>query len=225
MAVERSNILPKTLFAAIRREKPPIRASPVVVESAAMDAAGLYAHLGTRPEGLTSDEAAERLGRYGPNVLAADGRMGVGKLLGHAILNPLVILLAVLATVSFLTGDLRAGLVMLLMIVLGISLKLIQEAKADNAAAKLKAMISVTAMVSRDRVPQELAVSHLVPGDVVKLAAGDMIPGDARIVVAKDLFVNQGSLTGESFPVEKFEMEKSAATTRPIELTTTPNSR
>ncbi len=100
---------------------------------------------------------------------------------------------------------------MSLMIVLSVGLKLIQEAKADSAAAKLKAMISVTATVLRDGTPQEIAVSQLVPGDVVQLAAGDMIPGDVRIVQAKDLFVIQGSLTGESFPVEKFDVEKNAA--------------
>ena len=151
-------------------------------------------------EGLTADEAAARLAEYGPNVLAKDQRAGIGKLLWHAVINPLVILLAVLATISFATGDARAGIVMSLMIALGVGLKLIQEAKADSAAAKLKAMISVTATVVRDGTPQEVAVSQLVPGDVVKLAAGDMIPGDVRIVAAKDLFVIQGSLTGESFP-------------------------
>ena len=133
--------------------------------------------------------------------------MGVGRLLAHAVVNPLVILLAVLASISFATGDPRAGTVMSLMIVLGVGLKLIQEARADHAAAKLKAMIAVTATVLRDGTPQEIAVSQLVPGDIVKLAAGDMIPGDVRVVTAKDLFVTQGALTGESFPVEKFEIE------------------
>lgn len=184
-----------------------------------MDTAGVYTRLATRPEGLTSDEAAARLTRYGPNVLAKDQRAGVGKLLWHAVLNPLVVLLAVLATVSFATGDARAGSMMSFMIVLGVGLKLIQEARADSAAAKLKRMISVTATVIRDGQPQEIAVSRLVPGDVVTLAAGDMIPGDVRVVAAKDLFVNQGPLTGESFSVEKFEDEKSPAATTPIELT------
>ena len=120
---------------------------------------------------------------------------------GTRAINPLVILLAVLATISFATGDARAGIVMSLMIALGVGLKLIQEARADSAAAKLKAMISVTATVVREGTPLEIAVAQLVPGDVVKLAAGDMIPGDVRIIEAKDLFVTQGSLTGESFPV------------------------
>lgn len=216
---DRSQVIPKHLFTAIRREKPQIKASPVLIESAELDAAGVYARMATRPEGLTEAEAASRLAEYGHNVLAKDQRAGIGRLLWHAIVNPLVILLAVLATVSFLTGDVRAGIVMALMIALGVGLKLIQEAKADNAAAKLKAMISVTATVIRDGVAREVAVAQLVPGDVVKLAAGDMIPGDVRIVAAKDLFVIQGSLTGESFPVEKFDIEKNGTTTAPIELT------
>jgi Mg2+-importing ATPase len=108
---------------------------------------------------------------------------------------------------------------MLLMIVLSVGLRLFQEAKASNAAAKLKAMISVDATVLRGGAVQEVPVSHLVPGDVVQLAAGDMIPGDVRVVQAKDLFVIQGSLTGESFPVEKFVVEKKSDTSSPLELT------
>ena len=210
--------LPKHLFAAIRRENPEIAVSAAVVESSTLDVAGVYARLGTRPEGLTTAEAGARLLEYGPNVLAKDQRAGLGKLLWHAVINPLVILLAVLTTISFVTGDLRAGTMMLLMIVLGVGLKLIQEARADNAAAKLKAMISVTATVIRNGTTQEIALSQLVPGDVVKLAAGDMIPGDIRIVAARDLFVAQGTLTGESLPVEKFDVETSPATSAPLEL-------
>jgi Mg2+-importing ATPase len=107
---------------------------------------------------------------------------------------------------------------MSLMIVLGVGLRLIQERRADTTAAKLKAMISVTATVFRDGVPQELPIAQLVPGDNVKLAAGDMIPADVRIVTAKDLFVIQGSLTGESFPVEKFEVDKEPLKKSPLEL-------
>jgi Mg2+-importing ATPase len=212
-------VLPKHLFAAIQQQRPQIEVSSGVVESAGMDAAGVYDLMGSRREGLSSAEATSRLAEYGPNVLAKDQRAGIGKLLWHAVINPLVILLAVLATISFATGDIRAGIVMSLMIALGVGLKLIQEAKADSAAAKLKAMISVTATVVRDATPREVAVSQLVPGDVVKLAAGDMIPGDVRIIEAKDLFVAQGSLTGESYPVEKFEIEKNSATAMPLELT------
>ncbi|MGA2499697.1 MAG: cation-transporting P-type ATPase, partial [Tepidisphaeraceae bacterium] len=216
-----STVLPKSVLATEGHRPPVIHVSPVVMESAALDVAGVYARLGTRAEGLSPDEAATRLVQYGLNVLARDQRPGLLKLLWRAMLNPLVILLAVLATISFATGDPRAGIMMVAMIVLSVGLKLFQEAKAGNAAAKLKAMISVTATVLRGGAPQEIAVPQLVPGDVVQLAAGDMIPGDVRIVGAKDLFVIQGSLTGESFPVEKYEVEKKAtgAATAPLELT------
>ena len=172
---ERHQILPKHLFAAIRREQPQIQVSQAVVESAALDVAGVYARMATRPDSLTSQEAARRLIDHGPNVLAKDQRAGLGKLLKHAAINPLVILLAVLATISFATGDARAGIVMSLMIAMGVGLKLIQEAKADSAAAKLKAMISVSATAIRDGTPREVAVSRLVPVYITNIRR---LPGD-----------------------------------------------
>ena len=212
-------ILPKQLFAAIRLQKPQITVSQAVVDAASSEPAALLQRLATGPQGLTTSQAAAKLAEFGPNVLATSGRIGLARLLARAVVNPLVILLAALATISFATGDPRAGTVILLMIVLGVGLKLAQEVRADTAAAKLKAMISVTATVLRDGVAREAPVSELVPGDVVTLAAGDMIPGDVRILTGKDLFVIQGTLTGEGFPVEKFEHEKNPATTAPLELT------
>ncbi len=210
--------IPKKLLPALRRRSGPIHVSPILVELAALPADGVFTRLGSSASGLTAVEAAARLEKNGPNVVAADGRKSVWLLLWHAFINPLVLLLAALATISVVTGDLRSAIVMSLMIALGVSIKLVQEAKADNAAAKLKAMISVTAAVLRDGQIQELSVSQLVVGDVVKLAAGDMIPADVRIVSAKDLFVIQGSLTGESFPVEKFEVDKGSPAKSPLEI-------
>lgn len=210
--------LPKGIFAALRRQPLPIRVAPILLESASLTLEAVYQRLGTRPTGLTAEEAEARLAENGPNTVAAEGSKSIWLLLWHAVINPLVLLLGVLATISFATGDARAGIVMSLMIVLGVGLRLVQERRADTTAAKLKAMISVTATVLRDGQPQELPIAQLVPGDVVKLAAGDMIPADVRIVAAKDLFVIQGSLTGESFPVEKFEVDKGPPERSPIEL-------
>ena len=92
---------------------------------------------------------------------------------------------------------------MAMMVVLSVSLRFLQEARADAAAAKLRAMIHVTATVVRDGMPKEIPLHDLVPGDIIHLSAGDMIPGDVRLLSSKDLFVSQGSLTGESLPVEK----------------------
>ena len=210
--------LPKGIFAALRRQPPPIRVAPILLESASLTSDGVYQRLHSRVTGLTTNEAEARLGEHGPNMVAADGLKSIGLLFWHAAINPLVLLLAVLAIISVSTGDTRAGIVMSLMIALGVSLRLIQERRADTTAAKLKAMISVTATILRDGQAQELPIAQLVPGDVVKLAAGDMIPADVRIVAAKDLFLIQGSLTGESFPVEKFEVDEGPPERSPIEL-------
>lgn len=219
MPQEHAAVFPKHIFASIAGHHTKIAVSPILIESASMDAIRIFERFATRSEGLTAEEVKTRLAEHGPNVLAKDQRPSLAKILWRAVLNPLVVLLAILASVSFMTGDVRAGGMMCLMLILGVGLKLIQEAKADSAAAKLKAMISVTATVIRDGVSGEILVSQLVPGDVVMLAAGDMIPADVRMLVAKDMFVIQSSLTGESFPVEKFEVERNVNAAVPVELT------
>jgi Mg2+-importing ATPase len=176
--------------------------SPVLLESAAGDGDAVVRMLETTKQGLTEAEAKRRLEKYGPNSVADEGQYRKLILLGKAIVNPLVILLLVLATVSYLTDDSpRAAYVMLGMVVLGVVLRFVQETRADDAAAKLRAMIRVTATVLRDGQPREIPLADLVPGDVVQLAAGDMIPGDLRILSCKDLFIIQSTLTGEAFPV------------------------
>ena len=159
--------------------------------------------LGTSVTGLSENEAAARLEEYGPNEVAHEEKEGWLHRLYVSARNPLVILLTVLAILSYSTGDFAAGTIMMLMVALGMSLRFVQETRADNAAAKLKAMITVTATVERSGQVREIPLRDLVPGDIVKLCAGDMIPGDVRLLSAKDLHVIQASLTGESLPVEK----------------------
>jgi Mg2+-importing ATPase len=197
--------------------KSAIQSSPVLAEACSKPIADVLQLLGACPTGLTEAEAAERLEKYGPNEVAAEEKHGWWHRLYTAARNPLVILLLVLAVLSFATGDYRAGTVMLLMVVLGLSLRFIQETRADTAAAKLKAMISVTATVIRDGQAKEIPLRQLVPGDLIKLACGDMIPGDVRLVSAKDLFVIQATLTGESLPVEKSDAPDTRDKVSPIE--------
>lgn len=212
-------IIPKQILSLVTHLGQSSPISTLWVRVAEMDRTELLQEFGSRLAGLSAGEAEARLAKCGPNVLAKDQRPGLANLFMHSVLNPLILLLVVLSGVSLATGDYRAASMMSLMIVLGVGLKLFQEAKADSAAAKLKAMLSVTATVLRNDRPQETRVSQLVPGDMVVLAAGDMIPADLRLLAAKDLFVSQSSLTGESFPVEKFAVERNSSTTLPIELT------
>ncbi len=179
--------------------------SKSVDELAAISVEALFQRLGTTEAGLNEEEAETRLDQFGPNEVAAEERHTWVHRLFNASRNPLVILLTVLAAVSYGTGDLRAGTVMLLMVILGLSLRFVQESRADAAAAKLKAMISVTATAVRGGEAKEIPIRQLVAGDIVQLCAGDMIPADVRLLSAKDLFIIQATLTGESLPVEKME--------------------
>ena len=185
------------------------------------DGDALLQSLRTTPAGLTQTEAEQRARTSGPNEVAQERQQGwLGRLL-KIIRNPLVILLSTLSAVSYSTGDVRAGTVMAAMVFLSVALRFLQEARADAAAAKLKAMIHVTATVMRDGAAREMPLRDLVPGDIIKLSAGDMIPGDVRLLSCKDLFVSQGSLTGESFPVEKFHEAQTKVVTSPAEINNT----
>ena len=204
-----------------REKHPNIRVSPEVLDAAKKDGEALLQSLRTTPLGLRQTEAEERARVAGPNEVAQERRQSWPVRLLKIVRNPLVILLSVLSAVSFATGDARAGTVMAAMVVLSVALRFSQEARADSAAAKLKAMIHVTATVFRDGEAREMPLRDLVPGDIIKLSAGDMIPGDVRILSSKDLFVSQGSLTGESLPIEKFHDPETKVVSSPTELTNT----
>jgi Mg2+-importing ATPase len=216
-----SSILPRNIF-TLRRANGAIQVSPRLIQAASAVPAEVLSKLKTGAEGLTEEEAQRRLEECGPNVVAQEHRFTRLRLFVRACLNPLVILLLVLAIISFATAestsDFVSGVLMIVMVVLGVSLRFVQEARADAAAAKLKAMIRVTATVIRKGQAREIPLAELVPGDVVKLAAGDMIPADVRILSCKDLFLIQASLTGESFPVEKFDAPEQLAGKMPLEL-------
>ena len=217
-----SIVLPKNILAAIKRNGS-IQVSPRLVRAASVPAVEVLAELKSGKEGLTEDEAQRRLEEHGPNVVAQERRFTRLRLFVKACLNPLVILLLILAIIEFATAestsDVVSGVLMVIMVVLGVSLRFVQEARADAAATKLKAMIHVTATVIREGKEREIPLAELVSGDVVKLAAGDMIPADIRILCCKDLFLTQASLTGESFPVEKFDLPEPVTRKMPLELT------
>src|SRR5450432_473483 len=198
-----------------------IHFSPILAEASPLPKGAVFSRMKSAPEGLSEDEASSRLAEVGPNVVAVSKHRGWPWRLLTATRNPLVILLIVLATISFATNDLNGGTVMTLMVILGVLLRFVQETRADAAAEKLKAMISVTATVVRAGKEAEIPLRQLVPGDVVKLAAGDMIPADVRLVASKDLFITQATLTGESLPVEKLDtrqLSDGRAGISPLEL-------
>ena len=179
----------------------------------------IKSRVGFFPEGLTQVEADFRLKKYGFNEVAKEKPLSPWRRLLNNLKNPLVILLAILGIVSFLTGDVGGTIVIFVMVLLGVILRYMQEMRADNAAQKLRAMVSTHATVCRDGKDTELPLKLLVPGDLVRLGAGDMVPADVRILSAKDLFINQAALTGESMPVEKTADECLTSNGNDLDLT------
>ena len=167
------------------------------------------AEVGSFLEGLSQTEADARLKKFGLNLVTRERKATILEELWGRARNPLNALLLSLATVSYFLGDVRAAVVISAMVVLAITTAFIQEHRSNEAAARLRAMVHTTASVRRtpsqtDDPFSEIPIEQLVPGDVVRLSAGDIIPADLRLLEAKDLFINQSTLTGEAMPVERY---------------------
>lgn len=161
----------------------------------------------TAKGGLTEQEARKRLEQYGYNDPARKGERNILIQIFSRFLNPLVVVLIIIAAFLFFFGEKNgkiSAIIAFAMAALSVLLSFIQEHRAGKEVEKLIEMVHTTATVYRNGKVREIKIRELVPGDIVDLFAGDMIPADLRIIFSKDLFINQASLTGESFPVEKF---------------------
>jgi Mg2+-importing ATPase len=189
-----------------RTEKSPAEAadSKRLEALSRVDAAEVLAALGSSERGLTAEAAELVLEKHGPNVLRLEEQKTILSEIAGRAKNPLNALLFTLAIVSAFIGDQRAAIVIILMIILSVTLGFIQEHRSNQAAAKLRAMVRTTATVRRQGSGDaEIPIEQIVPGDIVLLSAGDAVPADLRLLSAKDLLVNQSSLTGEAMPAEK----------------------
>ena len=178
--------------------------------------ADLFAELRSGRDGLTAEVAADRLREVGPNAVAAGRRHTFLTDIFERCRNPLAIQLLVIALVSYLMGDLRSAVVVGGMLVLSVSLAYFQETRSTRAVEQLQKLVKTATDVIREGKTVEVPLEEVVPGDVVVLAAGSLIPADIRILSAKDFFVTQSALTGESMPVEK-SAEVPAAGKTPLE--------
>lgn len=176
--------------------------------------------LGTTLCGLDGEEAAKKRAIYGSNKVTHEKKKSLPKRLAGAFINPFTAILFCLAIVSSVTDmifpyfsmfgskpedfDCLTAVIIVTMVLISGTLRFVQESRSGSAAEKLLAMITTTCTVTRrDQGKVEIPMDDLVIGDIVHLSAGDMIPADIRILDAKDLFVSQASLTGESEPIEK----------------------
>lgn len=193
---------------------------------AAMEQETLWRVFDTHPEGLNAAEVTRAREKHGENRLPAQKPSPWWVHLWVCYRNPFNILLTILGGISYATEDLFAAGVIALMVGISTLLNFVQEARSTKAADALKAMVSNTATVLRvinengENAWLELPIDQLVPGDIIKLAAGDMIPADLRIIQARDLFVAQASLPGESLPVEKVATTREPRQNNPLECDT-----
>ena len=163
----------------------------------------LERQLGASANGLSSTEAAARLLRYGANALDSQQKYSFLLKVLSRFRNPLVLILLAAAVISGFTGDIASLGIISTMVLLSVLLDSVQEYRAEQAAEQLKISVALKEQVLRDGREVTIRADQLVPGDVVLLAAGDMVPADGRLLEAKDFFVNEGLLTGESYPTEK----------------------
>jgi len=163
----------------------------------------VLAEVGSSSVGLSSEEAGARLRRVGPNEPAPPRRFEALRELGAYLVNPLVLILLVASVVSAVFGQVASSLIIACMLLLSVALNFSQSYQSRVAAQRLRERVGQRATVLRDGRPGEIPVREVVPGDVVRLAAGDLVPGDGRLLSSKDLFLNEAALTGESLPREK----------------------
>ena len=184
-----------------------------------MEEGALLANLETTAQGITAEAAEEKLDEYGSNVIAAGKERGLAGRLFDAVVNPFNMVLLLVAAITFVTDvllavkpDFTTAVIIVALILISGAIAFFQGEKSNSAASKLSKMISNKADVWRDGVLIEIRMDEVVPGDVVKLSAGDMLPGDVRFLMTKDAFVAQSALTGESAPAEKFAAIRNAET-------------
>lgn len=159
--------------------------------------------LDTGYQGLTSREADHRLDQYGPNELAQSRRPGFLPDILERCKSPLAVQLLVIAVVSAVIGELKSTIIVGAMLVLSIGLSYVLDRRSNKAVDSLGKRVQSRTLVLRDGREIEVKVSEIVPGDIVVLQAGSIVPADLRLIAAKDFFVSQSALSGESMAVEK----------------------
>ncbi|HEI9902599.1 TPA: magnesium-translocating P-type ATPase [Serratia marcescens] len=209
-----------------RRDKDAV--TYAIAEEATNSIAQTLANLKCNRNGLTQDDADERLEQFGANQVAHDKAPHALIQLIKAFNNPFIFVLMVLAAISFFTDywlprqsgeetELTGVIIILIMVTLSGLLRFWQEYRTNKAAEALKSMVRTTATVLRRSsysahpLTLEVPIRELVPGDIIQLSAGDMVPADVRLIASRDLFISQAILTGEAIPIEKYDAMGSVA--------------
>ena len=162
-----------------------------------------FTSISSSDKGLSTEEAKERLKKYGANTFRVSPRSSTILLFLVQFKSPITILLMAAALLSMSLGDISDGFIIVFIILVSSCLGFWQERGAANAVTELLKMVQLKCSIVRDGKQTELPVDNVVPGDIVILSAGDMIPADCLLLDSKELFIDEAAFTGESFPVEK----------------------
>ncbi|HET9112021.1 MAG TPA: magnesium-translocating P-type ATPase [Ktedonobacterales bacterium] len=184
-------------------ESPPARPETAKQTLPYQELSALLAQLQTSASGLPTAEAARRLARYGQNVPAPQKRLSAVEQFLSFFLNPLIIILLIASLISAVLGERINAIIIAVMVLLSATINFLQTYRSQAAADRLRAQVTPTCSVLRDGVWSDLPRRLLVPGDIIRLSAGDLVPADTRLIEARNLHLQQAALTGESLPVEK----------------------
>ncbi len=194
-----------------------------IIEDSKLEVDNLLKKYKTSLEGISVVDVDEKIEEYGKNIIDIKDKNTLLHKLKEAFINPFNTVLMVVAAITLFTDgiistqkDYATFLLIVGTVFISAMISLREQTKSDNAAKKLKKMISNKMEVIRDGNQVTIDMENVVPGDIVKLSSGDMIPGDIRFIETKDLFIDQASLTGESNPVEKFSVLKDYETVTDI---------
>lgn len=174
-----------------------------MVELCAVSVQEAIEALGSTPKGLSTKEAERRLDKYGANELAHAKQLGFWGDIFRRCKSPLVVQLLVIAALAGFIGEAKSAVIVGAMVVLSVGLSYILDRRSSRAVETLGKRVQSRALVLRNGEESEIKISAVVPGDIVLLQAGSVVPADIRLLVTKDFFLSQSSLTGESMPVEK----------------------
>lgn len=198
-----------------------------LIRAAVSSGTELFEIYGNTADGYDDEKVEEMRDRFGENKITKQKGNGIFKQLFDAFINPFTLVLIALAVISFVTDfmlaapgskDITAVVIVAAMVIISGFMRFIQEARSNRSAELLNEMVETTISVKRSGdSPKERPIDELVVGDIVYLAAGDMVPADVRIIGAKDMFISQSSLTGESEPMEKFSAPSIGEVKNPLE--------
>jgi len=214
------------------------RAKRRLLRAARRDGSTLLIQYDNNESGFDENDVEEMREEHGPNIITKQEDDPLLKRLIMAFINPFTIVLIVLALISAFTDIVLAApgeadpitvIIIMTMVIISGLLRFVQELRSTSAAKRLSEMVETTACAARKfedkesgeihSEKKEIPMDEIVVGDLVYLAAGDMVPADVRVIQAKDLFISQSALTGESEPVEKFSATSSNTTSNPLEFT------